>query len=92
MQVGRCFIEQPIILPPLDRSAAAWIEQEARRSGVPVEEIARRLIYRGLAAATDSGAPSRYHDLDGLAGTWSPEEADEFRQATTDFDKVAPSR
>jgi hypothetical protein len=91
VQRRRCPIEQPITLPPLDQAAAAWIEQEAKRTGVGIEEIARRLVYRGLASAASDAPPQRYHDLDHLAGTWSPEEAEEFRRASADFEQVDPS-
>jgi hypothetical protein len=52
---------------------------------VPVEVVARQLIYRGLEA---ENRHKRYHDLDDLAGTWSPEEADEFRQAISDLNQI----
>jgi hypothetical protein len=84
----RCHIEQPITLPPLEHSAASWIEQEAKRAGISVEEVARRLIYRGLEAETGSAVLTVYHDLDDLAGTWGDEEVAEFRKASADMDQV----
>jgi hypothetical protein len=75
----------------LDRSAAGWIEQEAKRRGIPIEEVARRLIYRGLAAETDSAAPTLYHDLDNLAGTWAREEVEELGNSVMAMDQVDSS-
>jgi hypothetical protein len=75
----------------LERSAASWIEQEAKRTGVPIGEVVRHLIYRGLAAETGLAAPTLYHDLDDLAGTWGPDEAAEFRNSVVDMDQVDPS-
>jgi len=85
-------MEQPVLITQLDGAAMAWIAQEAERTGQPIEAIARQLIYRGLEVENQqAGRHERYHDLDTLAGTWSAEEAEEFRQAIADLDQVDPS-
>jgi hypothetical protein len=58
---------------------------------MPSEAIARLLIYRGLEVERQKARQKRYHDLDTFAGTWSPDEADEFRHAITDLSQVDPS-
>jgi hypothetical protein len=81
----------PLTITQLDRAATEWIEQEAQRTGLPIEAVARRLIYRGLEVERQQARLQRYHDLDTLAGTWSAEEADEFRQAITDLNEIDPA-
>lgn len=76
---------QPLTITELDRTAAEWIEQEAQRTGLPVEAVAHQLIYRGLEVERQKARQQRHHDLDALAGTWSTEEADEFRHAIADL-------
>jgi spore germination cell wall hydrolase CwlJ-like protein len=74
----------------LDRATTAWIEQEAQRTGLAVEDVARQLIYRGLDVERQKARRQRYADLDALAGTWSAEEAAEFRHAIADLSEVDP--
>ncbi len=83
-------MEQTLIIRQLDKTTTEWIEHTAQRTGVPIETIVRQLIYRGLEAERQQNSP-RYHDLDALAGTWSADEADEFRNAIGDFAKIDPN-
>jgi hypothetical protein len=75
----------------LDTATRAWIEEESRRTGAPVEAVIARLIQRGLAAESGAGTAPRYHDLDELAGTWSADEADAFRASIGDFARIDPA-
>jgi hypothetical protein len=74
-------MEQTLTITQLDPTAMEWIEQEAQRTGMPIEAVACQLIERGLEVERQKVQQQRYHDLDALAGTWSAEEADEFRSA-----------
>lgn len=78
---------QPLTITQLDNIATEWIEQEAQRTGMPVEDVVHHLIYRGLEVERQKARRQRYHDLDTLAETWSAEEADEFRHATADLNQ-----
>ena len=84
-------MEHPVVITQLDPKATEWIMREAERTGRSIEAIAAQLIYRGLEAENAQLDDTLYHDLDALAGTWSDEEADEFRQAIADLEKVDPS-
>ncbi len=75
----------------LDTTVTEWIEQEAQRTGMTVEDVVRNLIYRGLEVERQKARRQRYHDLDALAGTWSDEEADEFRNAIADLNQTDPT-
>jgi hypothetical protein len=77
---------QPLTITQLDSTATEWIEREAQRTGMPVEAVVLQLIYRGLEVERQKARRQRHNDLDSLAGTWSSEEADEFRHAVTDLD------
>jgi hypothetical protein len=72
----------------LGTSTRIWIEDEARRTGKSVEAVIEHLIQRGVAVERQASLPQLFHDLDSLAGTWSVEEANAFRAATTDFSKI----
>jgi hypothetical protein len=84
-------MEESLTITQLDRTATEWIEQEAQRTGMPIEAVARQLIYRGLEVERQKVRQQRYHDLDALAGTWSAEEADEFRNAIADLNNIDQS-
>ena len=82
---------ESLTITQLDRTAAKWIEQEAQRTGLPIEAVARQLLYRGLEVERQFARRQRYHDLDALAGTWSANEANEFRHAIADLNQIDPS-
>ncbi|MDQ2996090.1 MAG: hypothetical protein M3R61_03400 [Chloroflexota bacterium] len=77
-------MSEPLTITQLDHTATEWIEQEAQRTGMPIEAGARQLIYRGLEVERQQ----RYHGLDALAGTWSAEEANEFCHAIADLNQL----
>jgi hypothetical protein len=77
-------MERTIILENLDHASATWLEQEAERLSVPVEQVVLTLIQQAI----ENAQLVAHHDLDHLAGTWSDEEADEFLRITSDFEQV----
>lgn len=84
-------MEQPLTITNLNHSATRWIENESQRTGVAIEDILRKLIYRGLELENKQAKQQRFHDLDSLAGTWSSEEAAEFAQAIEPLDQIDPT-
>lgn len=74
-----------------DAATRAWIQAEVRRTGATVEAVIERLVQRGVAAERQESRGQRFHDLDELAGTWSAEEADDFRSAVADFAQIDPT-
>ena len=80
-------MDKPIQIQHLDEETAAWLDERARRRGVDVERIVIEMIHRGIES--EHQAPLQaHHDLDALAGTWSPEEAEEFFRATSGFGEI----
>lgn len=60
------------------------IEEMAREEGVSLAQTVIRLLMRATGLSPPGrrdGKPTRYHDLDELAGTWSAEDAAEFERA-----------
>jgi hypothetical protein len=78
-------------LTTFDDATLAWIQAEARRTGVSLEAVVERLVQRGIAAERQVSSAPPFHDLDALAGTWSTEDAAGFDSAITDFERVDPT-
>jgi hypothetical protein len=81
-------MEKTIVLENLDDTSATWLEQEAERRSLPVEQVALELIQQAIKDAQ----LETYHDPDDLAGTWSDEEADEFLRAIADLEVTIPAQ
>ncbi|HET9227526.1 MAG TPA: hypothetical protein VFR31_12720 [Thermoanaerobaculia bacterium] len=78
-------MSKTITIRDLDDSSAAWIAREASRRGIDEQIVLKELIRQSI----DQGkALPVYRDLPDLAGTWSAEEAEEFRKATEPFSRV----
>jgi hypothetical protein len=75
-------------LSTFDDATLAWMQAEARRTGLSLEAVVERLVQRGIAAERQAAHSPPFHDLDALAGTWSAEQAAEFEAAIADFERV----
>lgn len=65
------------------------IEQEARATGASYAKTVIRLL-RVATGLSGSRQAVRHDDLDALAGTWSPEEGQEFERALTEQRTIDP--
>ena len=77
-----------ISLRGLDESTALRLKNEARRRGLSVNAFVLQLIRQGIGKRPTGPRRFVHHDLDELAGTWSPEEATIFLEALSDFEQV----
>lgn len=77
-----------ISLRGLDENTALRLKDEARRRGLSVNALVLQLIRQGIGKRPTGPRRPIYHDLDVLAGTWSPEEAATFLKALSDFERV----
>ena len=77
-----------ITVEDVDDATMSWLVEEAGRRGVSVESFAGQLLQRGLEWERRRAALPLYDDLDGLAGTWSEDEATAFLQAVATFEHV----
>jgi hypothetical protein len=76
-----------LTLRGVDPALRSALETEAVRLGLSLNA----LILHTLRGVYQSGHDSPlHHDLDALAGSWSREEADEFRAAVEAFEEIDP--
>lgn len=68
----------------IDQETRRRLKEEAARQGVSLNTLILRYIRRGVGLAETDRL--LHHDLDALAGTWSEEEAEAFRQAVQGFE------
>ena len=73
-----------VLLRGLDASTLARLRARARRRGISVNRLILETLQREQAGG------ETFHDLDGLAGTWSKEEADAFDAAVAPFSEIDP--
>jgi len=76
-----------ITIENLDADLLERLRGEARRRGVDVSVLAKKLIEESLPPAGEERPPP-FHDLDHLAGTWSEKDVAAFHAATADFEQV----
>lgn len=74
------------IPPPLGKK----LEQEAAAAGASLNKTVIRLLLKATGLAGRERSATRFHDLDHLAGTWTPEEAAEFDRVLADQRGIDP--
>lgn len=75
----------------LDDGLLAELKQRAAADNASVNAVVLKLLDEALGRTPRGPLPRRHSDLDALAGTWSPQEAQDFEGATAAFDEVDPS-
>ena len=73
-------------IPP---QLAKTLEKEAKASDTSLNKTVIRLLERATGLLPRPGR-RRYHDLDELAGSWTPQEACEFERELADQRKIDP--
>jgi hypothetical protein len=81
------FVSLSLKVNNIDDTTAQWIKEESKRRGIEVEQVILELIHKGLNIERGPAQLQTYHDLDALAGTWNEEQAKEFMNAISDFEK-----
>jgi len=81
------FVSLSLKVNNIDDTTAQWIKEESKRRGIEVEQVILELIHKGLNIERGPAQLQTYHDLDALAGTWNEEQANEFMNAISDFEK-----
>ena len=71
-----------------DEYLAGILKETSRRRGISVNRLVLETLQNALIGREKK--PKRYTDLDDLAGTWSPAQADAFDGAVAEFGKVEP--
>jgi hypothetical protein len=75
-----------ITLRKIPEDVARLIQREASESGLSLNKTVIRLLRERIE--TENGGPLVHHDLDHLAGSWSPQEAAEFERALTEMRSI----
>jgi hypothetical protein len=81
-------METSLTISNIDRATIDRLQAEARRRGVAMSVIAYEALRRGMPQSLSNDSSAIHHDLDSLAGTWSPEEAREFLSTIGDFEQI----
>jgi len=76
-----------LTLRGLDGPTTAKLRAEARRQGVSVNALLRKMVDESLGLSRPA-RNRRHDDLDHLAGTWTAAEARRFAAATEPFEQV----
>ena len=77
-----------ITIDDLDGGVVERLRCEAQRRGVDVSAVAREILREGLGPIDQPAEGRVCHDLDALAGTWSPDEAEAFLSAVAGFEQL----
>ena len=78
-----------ITIHKLDEDLAGELEQHARREGVSINRMVKRLLRASLGL--EKPAPvDRRADFEDLFGGWSEEEERRFKTRLADLERIAP--
>lgn len=75
-------------LKELDQTTVDQLYAEAEHQQMGLNAFVVELLRLGLAAFQQKAELTVYHDLDDLAGTWTPEDAAAFKSNTTEFEQI----
>jgi len=77
-----------ITLRKIPDDVARLIQREAEESGLSLNKTVVRLLRERVEL--EIGGRTVFHDLDHLAGSWSPEEAADFDKALAETRRIDP--
>ena len=78
-----------ITLRGIDDDLGQALKKAAKREGISVNKKILILLEESLGLKKKN-RQRVHHDLDHLAGTWSPEDADDFTEKTKSFNQIDP--
>ena len=76
----------------LEPETLSKLKALAKKENTSVNALVLRLLDRGVGLAQEKPLYQRHEDLSELAGTWSPEEAEEFEANTASFGNIDPEQ
>jgi hypothetical protein len=74
-----------VSLRGVDPALRTALEAEAARLGMSLNAVILRVLRDALGLGQ---AAEYFHDLDALAGSWAPAEAEAFRTAVRSFEEI----
>lgn len=92
MHYGACYDAsmRTITLRNLPPELEEQVEVRAKELGLSLNRTVARLLEEHLLPPSRPLGSRRYRDLDHLAGSWSPEEADEFDRSLGEQRRIDP--
>lgn len=78
-----------ITIHKLDDDLAGELELHARREGVSINRLVKRLL-RASLGLEKAAAVDRRADFEDLFGGWSEEEEQRFKRRLADLEQIAP--
>ena len=78
-----------ITIHGLEDSVWSLLKERAKEQGASVNATVKGIIEQALGVKRTPQRPHR-KDFEEFCGMWSPQEYDEFREATTDDRRVEP--
>jgi plasmid stability protein len=78
-----------ITIHKLDQDLARELEERARREGISMNRLAKRLL-RGALGLDKQPQPEHRKDFVDLFGTWSDRDAAAFDQSIEQLERVEP--
>ena len=72
----------------VDDTAVSKLKDEAKSRGVSLNAYLVELIQRYAGVTARGGRHPLHRDLDDLAGTWTPEDAQDFDESQRAFETV----
>ena len=76
-----------ITIRGIDEEIESRLRMKAQESGDSINTTLLKLLRKALDLDKEKPYPE-YHDLDGLAGTWSTEDEEEFNKSQEGFTRI----
>ena len=72
----------------VDETAVSRLKDRARSRGISLNAYLVELIQKSAGVRAEPGRHPEYRDLDDLAGTWTDEDVEEFKETQRPFERV----
>lgn len=72
----------------VDDTAVSRLKDQAKSRGMSLNAYLVEIIQRSAGVRTKVGRHPEYRDLGDLAGTWTAEDVDEFKETQRAFERV----
>lgn len=74
----------------IDEQSLAHLKDLAKQEGSSLNSLVLRIL-KSTDPTVQGVVPRKFDDLDALAGTWAPDEAEAFERHTAAFAEVDPA-
>lgn len=81
---------EQLTIHDVDDDLYAALERAAQQHGISLNQYVVNVLKQAAGMANGASEEQVYHDLDHLAGAWSPEEAEEFNRIIMEARTIDP--